>query len=516
MQMANQNHFIELIKELASANNKLKLDLLDCSDLLVESRAEVSRLYLKLEELQQTDESHPEELHPLKHLPTHPHLPAKINNYPKQQHQGEWLSSSAPQTTDGLPVLPRIVTSFPVAIKTTMDDTDKKTALSESPESSPVLSSPTIVHHHYHYYLRNKLLSEKRKNDSQRRLSDTPCPDNELYRDCNISAPNVTLSSSTSSRSLSDHRADITSPFSQLRSTVTIALQRLQKTDIRALNRRLKKAFDMLELTSMSNSIIESIVSDLEHLKMQFSWMEDKTLVRDEVWANDISMMEFFPLLHLVQEMLREIGQLRTTMNDLQVEYVKKVEESDIRLEEELLKKERQEIAQRKSNAKTSPFSWITNVFQRSHNSKEVTFNHETSYSVIHSSPSSSNMTSIVTRTKKIEVDRYGPISSFPTRSPAIAIGGEKKRRSMTQTVQSISTTTHMKAYPILRASQSAGTVRRSKSMQPSALDYVVRRKRSTLGLSTTTPVDFDHVISPQPTPPEIAGTFSTSWLGNK
>jgi hypothetical protein len=35
--MTHQNQLVDLIKELASANTKLKNDLLDCRDLLVES-----------------------------------------------------------------------------------------------------------------------------------------------------------------------------------------------------------------------------------------------------------------------------------------------------------------------------------------------------------------------------------------------------------------------------------------------------------------------------------------------
>lgn len=324
----------------------------------------------------------------------------------------------------------------------------------------------------------------------------------------------------------------------------------------------------------MSNSIIENIVTDVDSLRTRFLWIEDcHQIVKQESWIHDISMLEFFPIIGLVQEMLKEIGQLRTTMNDLQVEYVKKVEESDIRLEEELLRKQQEQQRMTQSNTmstlnsqhKTTLSSWISNVFKSkqsktsnppaptSHNTMDTRFiinntsdiSITTTHSSIHplshhhggssqnfmlpshsnttiTTEKSSNMVAIIRR-KKSDIDRHGPPSSFPTRSPAVAIGNEKsKRRSTTAITTHISTTpssttTSSKPFPLkLRASQSAGTVRRSKSMQAPALEYVVRRKRSTLGLSSSSSNDYDLLLSPQTTSPDMTGGFATSWLGNK
>lgn len=333
-----------------------------------------------------------------------------------------------------------------------------------------------------------------------------------------------------------------------------MVLQRLQQTDIRALNRRLRRAFDILELSSMSNSIIENIVTDVDGLRTRFLWIEDcHQLVKQESWIHDISMLEFFPIIGLVQEMLKEIGQLRTTMNDLQVEYVKKVEESDTRLEEEVLKKQQEKQQRMMNNSinnhkKTTLSSWISNVFQRKqqtnqpqqvdtntrfiiNNTSDISITTTTNHSSVHPlstiTTEKSNMIAIIRR-KKSDIDRHGPPSSFPTRSPAVAIGNEKnKRRSTTTNISThvstsspsntVTATTTSKPFPLtLRASQSAGTVRRSKSMQAPALDYVVRRKRSTLGLSSSSSTDYDLLLSPQTTSPDMTGTFATSWLGNK
>lgn len=305
----------------------------------------------------------------------------------------------------------------------------------------------------------------------------------------------------------------------------------------------------------MSNSIIENIVSDVESLQSRFSWVEDQTVVKHEIWVHDISMLEFFPIMKLLQEMLKEISQLRTTMNDLQVEYVKKVEESDIKLEAELLLKQQQ---QQRTTKKKEPsaLSWFTNMFQRPKEQplppSPTTLQHtrflNSSETSIHSTihplsskpkmiPSDNSMKAV--RRQKSDIDRYGPPSSFPSRSYHYnnSVHSEKanKRRSTipnfsissspsnqdndanihiyssaSTNTSSITMSSTIKPFPLpLRASQSAGTVR--KSNQP-AIEYVVRRKRSTLGFSSSSSNDFDF----QPTTAEMAGTFTTSWLGNK
>jgi hypothetical protein len=95
LQMTN-SHFIELIKELASANNKLKSDLLDCTDLLMECKSD---LHTKLD----------------------------------QQEEEE---SDSHQLTD-MPLLK-------------IQDGE------ETPPSPQASMSTPTVHHHYHYYMRNK------------------------------------------------------------------------------------------------------------------------------------------------------------------------------------------------------------------------------------------------------------------------------------------------------------------------------------------------------------------------
>lgn len=108
LQMTN-NHLIELIKELASANNKLKSDLLDCTDLLMECKSD---LYAK----QQDDQ----------------HL-------------------TVPNQDEQRPILKR--TESKRSIQPPKKEED---VMPQPSTSTPTSTSPTVVHHHYHYYMRNK------------------------------------------------------------------------------------------------------------------------------------------------------------------------------------------------------------------------------------------------------------------------------------------------------------------------------------------------------------------------
>lgn len=328
----------------------------------------------------------------------------------------------------------------------------------------------------------------------------------------------------------------------------------------------------MIELSSMSNSIIENIVmEDIDGLRTHFLWIEQHhDLFKEEAWIHDISMLEFFPFLGLMQNMLKEIGTLRTTMNDLQVEYVKKVEECDIRLSEDmkrkqLIEQEEAELLKRKKNfggegPSSSPISnWFNKVFNSNNDKKEqpqqqqkqqqqaqqqqaqrqqsigggYTLNNSSDISIrssaaVHplSMPSTianekSAMIAIIRRKKSdILLDRNGPPSSFPSRSnllpPSTSIlssstnSKQQQRRSTTSSASPKTATSFLTPPPVaIRASQSAGTVRKSKSMQAPALDYVVRRKRSTLGLSVSSNASDN-------TSGEVNNFATTSWLGNK
>ena len=322
-------------------------------------------------------------------------------------------------------------------------------------------------------------------------------------------------------------------PYHMLQTHIAQTLERLRATDIRALNRRLRRAFDIIELSTMSNSIIENILEDIDNLRDRFTWVGQQ----DEPWRQDISMEDFFPTMRAIQDILCEVGQLRITMNDLQVEYVNKVKERDIRTEEEVLRKResRRAAAAAAAAAERGALAWLTSVFQLGGNvngnnggvtaassqpndpSRDRTLvrsiSHESiTAKYINDRPSSSSAKPTVIRRKKSDLDRYGPPSSFPrTRS---SHGATSQPRPI--------------PYPSLRTSRSAGgggssssSVRRSRSLQVPALEYAaVRRKKShALGLNASI-VD----IGARGTSPDIDGdwkvggaTFgATNWLGSK
>lgn len=154
LHMTNNNnttshHLIELIKELASANNKLKTDLLDCSDLLMDCRND---LYNKL------DKQQDEILHHDDNNNTCIIIQQENNNHAQSQDDDKttWLSSSAPQSNEESIVIPRLRRT----------ESKRSNTIENSITPQPSITTadvPNIVHHHYHYYMKNKLMAEKGK-----------------------------------------------------------------------------------------------------------------------------------------------------------------------------------------------------------------------------------------------------------------------------------------------------------------------------------------------------------------
>ncbi|KAI8140732.1 hypothetical protein BJV82DRAFT_622297 [Fennellomyces sp. T-0311] len=137
------------------------------------------------------------------------------------------------------------------------------------------------------------------------------------------------------------------SELGALHSNVTRTLDRLRATDILALNRQLGRAFDMHQMSRLSNTIIEQILADTE-----------TTLVMATTTTTD----DMVAIVRLYQDMIKEIGQLRTTLNDLQVEYVSKIEESGSRMEKEVM--------QKRNNQPSVLVAWVSNMFQLSKESQ--------------------------------------------------------------------------------------------------------------------------------------------------
>lgn len=109
-------------------------------------------------------------------------------------------------------------------------------------------------------------------------------------------------------------------PFDVLNSVTQQTFDKINATDTRVLNRRLKRVFDMSELSDMSNSILNNILFDLSDFKHQFEW------VHDYYDTTDPNTEYFFPLVYSIQKLLKEVGTMKMTLNDLQADYVKRIE----------------------------------------------------------------------------------------------------------------------------------------------------------------------------------------------
>lgn len=229
----------------------------------------------------------------------------------------------------------------------------------------------------------------------------------------------------------------------------------------------------------MSNSIIESILVDVETL----------ALPADVGGQEDMDAM-----VRVIQDMLSEIGQLRITMNDLQVEYVKKVKQIDERAEEEVLRKRE---SRKKPSSEPAPSSgalgWLTSVFQRTQPSP----------------PASSN--------KPPQPPPPPPVEKLLAYSDLA-----KPIRPLNNTGPPHPVVSQPRPIPMLRNTRNTAvagkSVRRVKSLQAPALEYAaaVKRKKSNYTLRLS---DFDvPSVSPEfDADWKVSGAFgATSWLGNK
>lgn len=112
-------------------------------------------------------------------------------------------------------------------------------------------------------------------------------------------------------------------PFDVLHSVTQQTFDKISATDTRVLNRRLKRVFDMSELSDLSNSIISNILVDLAEFKTQFEWVND---YYQEQEGDQAAKEYFFPLVMSIQDLLKELGTMKMTLNDLQADYVKRIE----------------------------------------------------------------------------------------------------------------------------------------------------------------------------------------------
>ncbi|PHZ14857.1 uncharacterized protein RHIMIDRAFT_235610 [Rhizopus microsporus ATCC 52813] len=361
----NDDEFVDYIKEISSTNTKLKSDILSYKEQLSEAREEIVSLNQKIQDNTPPDTIYRNNNNNNNNTTT---LEREIMNNKRKKRAASVKSKDKVQNvpirskTTIIPPLPTVSSSMP----TTSMATTGNAASSHG---------NAIVHHHYHYYV---------KNNNNEESSTSSCADFDCYDETIITTEkrnkpmmtkepkNLVLSPSTSlstTRNAPDE-AKLRFPFAILQDQVSQIVNRLRGSDIRVLNRKLKRAFDIVELSSMSNSVIENILMDIDTLDNRFLWMKEE--VEEELTA-------FFPFLEVLKNTLKELGSAKITVNDLQMAYVQKIEENEIRVEEEIMKKRQQKRKQSANNKEVSPMAWLTNIFYKSSSS---TSNSSTSHLV--------------------------------------------------------------------------------------------------------------------------------------
>jgi hypothetical protein len=102
------------------------------------------------------------------------------------------------------------------------------------------------------------------------------------------------------------------SPSINLLHTVTQqTLDKMNAADVRVLNKKLKRTLDMTDLSEMSNTMLSRLLDDLEHFNQPFN-----------------NNTEIFFLVQLICQMLKEMCTMKTTLNDLQADFVRRIKAS--------------------------------------------------------------------------------------------------------------------------------------------------------------------------------------------
>ncbi|KAJ1556119.1 hypothetical protein HK405_006736 [Cladochytrium tenue] len=154
------------------------------------------------------------------------------------------------------------------------------------------------------------------------------------------SAPTVAENEADRGRTEGPSRTDLSSLPSPtqiyLRTLHSMAValhERLNATDTVALNRMLRREFDIMELTRLSQSVIANISSDVKNLSSRFPLSVEPRPVRGgksqltaPISSSDLTTT-ILPMVSLIQALLSDIGVLRSTLNDLSLAFYDKMME---------------------------------------------------------------------------------------------------------------------------------------------------------------------------------------------
>ncbi|KAJ3105192.1 hypothetical protein HDU97_008346 [Phlyctochytrium planicorne] len=125
-----------------------------------------------------------------------------------------------------------------------------------------------------------------------------------------------------------------------LRTLHTLAISihaRLGAADTVSMNRRLRRAFDLAELTRLSQSVISNISSDIQTLTSRFPPPTPRNANTDP--EADAAGSIVYPIVALVQGLLADIAILRSTLNDLSLAYYERLSQKAVQEGEQAMAK---------------------------------------------------------------------------------------------------------------------------------------------------------------------------------
>jgi hypothetical protein len=268
-QLQESDSLVEIVKEMQDVNMKTATELDEAKRLLNESREELQDIRNR----SLMDHSDPVDINDA----VSPHAEALFNTPGRMSLFGE------------------LATTIEASVKNSYK-TRSATPTTPLPASKKDLSL-------------KKLPSSSRLNE-QIFAADTSFTDNSTVSTGSLAKPQRTLSDPA------EHSpASLSGQVKMLASLISHALQRISSTNTLALNRRLRKTFDLPSLSQISNSILEHIQKDVENYGENFP-------------ANSLLLSEPFGILYSVTcSILQEIISLRKRINEIETAYFLKMDE---------------------------------------------------------------------------------------------------------------------------------------------------------------------------------------------
>ncbi|KAI9301497.1 hypothetical protein BJ944DRAFT_271426 [Cunninghamella echinulata] len=316
-------------------------------------------------------------------------------------------------------------TSMPIPI---LSKTSSSTSLSLSPHREPSLPIPSSLSNVLSYHslpnpLQEDFISKCLMMDQQHLDTLQSTTISSSYSSTSSSSishspsslPKTKVTKSTMETKNNNQEGEEKTPYTSLLTQTQHILQRLSSTDIRSLNRKLERTFDMNELTTMSNAILQNIQADIETMDARFLWLSSSSSSyssSDHHLSMPFKVNEFFSIVQLIQDLLKEQCNLFITLNHLQAAYVNKIQENDQKLENELL-------LQQSSSTSSIPIKQSTSSPSSTSNYTSNYPFHETTLNPIHwlSSLIQGDMNQSTTSSSNPTTTNHPNLSTSPTSS---------------------------------------------------------------------------------------------------